>query len=267
MELTDRHVVVTGSGSGIGRALARRFAAEGARGVVVADLDQRSAVAVAEEIGGLAVETDVSREADIQALAARARADYGPIDLFCSNAGVPGPGGGPEGSDEEWQRAWAVNVMAHVWAARAVLPEMVQRGEGYLLSTASAAGLLTQVSALAYSATKHAAVAVAEWLAINYADAGIRVSCLCPQGVRTPMLDLALEADPVGSAPLLAERVIDPEDVAEAVVAGIREETFLILPHAKVADYMALRGAQHERWLKGMRRLLRQAREAAPRSD
>jgi NAD(P)-dependent dehydrogenase (short-subunit alcohol dehydrogenase family) len=157
--------------------------------------------------------------------------------------------------------------MAHVWAARAVLPEMVKRGDGYLLSTASAAGLLTQVSALAYSATKHAAVAVAEWLAINYADAGIRVSCLCPQGVRTPMLELALEQDPVGSAPLLAERLIDPEDVAEAVVAGLRAETFLILPHAKVADYIALRGAQHERWLKGMRRLVREARDAATRGQ
>ena len=265
MELTDRHVVVTGAGSGIGRALARRFAAEGARGVVVADLDQGSAAAVAEEIGGLAVTADVSREVEIQALVARARDEYGEIDLFCSNAGVPGPGGGPEGLNEEWQRTWEVNVMAHVWAARAVLPEMVKRGEGYLLSTASAAGLLTQVSALAYSATKHAAVAVAEWLAINYADAGIKVSCLCPQGVRTPMLDLALEHDPIGSAPLLAERLIDPEDVAQAVVTGLREETFLILPHAKVADYMALKGAQHERWLKGMRRLVREARTGVQR--
>lgn len=266
MELIDRHVVVTGAGSGIGHALARRFAAEGARGVVVADLDQRSAAVVAEEIGGLAVAADVSREADIQALVARSRGEYGPIDLFCSNAGVPGPPGGPEGSNDEWQRTWEVNVMAHVWAARAVLPEMVERGEGHLLSTASAAGLLTQVSALAYSATKHAAVAVAEWLAINYAEAGIKVSCLCPQGVRTPMLDLALE-DPIGSAPLLAEQVIDPDDVAEAVVAGLREERFLILPHPQVAEYMALKGAQPDRWLRGMRRLVREAREAAQRGQ
>jgi NAD(P)-dependent dehydrogenase (short-subunit alcohol dehydrogenase family) len=266
MEVTDRHVVVTGAGSGIGRALARRFAAEGARGVVVADLDHQSAAAVAGEIGGLAVATDVSREADIQTLVSRAKAEYGPIDLFCSNAGVPGPPGGPEGPDEGWQQTWEVNVMAHVWAARALLPEMVERGEGYLLSTASAAGLLTQISALAYSATKHAAVAVAEWLAISYADAGIKVSCLCPQGVRTPMLDLALE-DPIGAAPLLAEQLLDPEDVAEAVVAGLREESFLILPHPKVADHMALKGAQPERWLRGMRRLLRQAREAEAGGD
>ena len=242
--------------------MARRFAAEGARAVVVADLDERAAASVAEEIGGLAVPTDVSREADIRALVRQAEAAHGPIDLFCSNAGIAGPAGGPEASDSEWQRTWEINVMAHVLAARALLPGMVERGEGYLLSTASAAGLLTQVSALAYSATKHAAVAVAEWIAINYADAGIKVSCLCPQGVRTPMLDLALE-DPIGAAPLLAEQLLDPEEVAEAVVAGIRAESFLILPHPRVADHMALKGAQPERWLNGMRRLVRQAREAA----
>ena len=183
----------------------------------------------------------------------------GPIDLFCSNAGVPGPAGGPEGSDEDWQRTWEINTMAHIWAARAVLPDMLARGEGYLLSTASAAGLLTQVGAMAYSVTKHAAVAVAEWLAITYGDAGIKVSCLCPQGVRTPMLDTALE-DPIGAAPLLAEGLLEPEDVAEAVVAGIRTEQFLILPHEAVARHMALKASQPERWLKGMRRLVREAR-------
>jgi NAD(P)-dependent dehydrogenase (short-subunit alcohol dehydrogenase family) len=265
MEVADRHVVVTGAGSGIGRALARRFAADGARAVVVADIDQASAVAVAEEIGGLAIPTDVSKDAAIQALVSQARAENGPIDLFCSNAGIGGPPGGPEASDDEWQRIWEINVMAHVWAARAVLPEMVERGEGYLLSTASAAGLLTQVSALAYSVTKHAAVAVAEWLSITYGDAGIKVSCLCPQGVRTPMLDLALQ-DPIGSAPLLAEKLVDPEDVADAVVVGLREERFLILPHPKVAGYMALKATQPDRWLRGMRRVLREAQEAARQS-
>jgi NAD(P)-dependent dehydrogenase (short-subunit alcohol dehydrogenase family) len=153
--------------------------------------------------------------------------------------------------------------MAHVWAARAMLPEMITRGEGYLLSTASAAGLLTQVSALAYSITKHAAVALAEWLSITYADAGIKVSCLCPQAVRTPMLELALE-DPIGAAPLLAGGLIEPEDVAAAVVAGIRDERFLILPHEDVAHHMALKGSQPERWLKGMRRIVRQARAQTP---
>jgi NAD(P)-dependent dehydrogenase (short-subunit alcohol dehydrogenase family) len=261
MELAGRHVIITGGAGGIGRALARASAAEGARAVVVADLDGQAAQAVAQEIGGLALETDVGQEEQIKALVVRAREANGPIDLFCSNAGIAGPGGGPEASDDQWQRTWETNAMAHVWAARALLPEMVARGEGYLLSTASAAGLLTQVSALAYSATKHAAVAIAEWLAINYADAGIKVSCLCPQGVRTPLLDLALE-DPVGAAPLLAEGVLEPEDVAAAVIDGIREERFLILPHEAVARHMALKAAQPERWLSGMRRLVRQAREA-----
>ena len=261
MELADRHVVVTGAGSGIGRAAARRFAAEGARAVVVADLDEAAAEAVAGEFGGTALRTDVSKPAEIEALVARARDAHGPIDLFFSNAGVAGPGGGPEAPDAEWQLTWEVNVMAHVWAARAVLPAMLERGEGYLLSTASAAGLLTQVSALAYSATKHAAVSVAEWLAIAYGDAGIKVSCLCPQGVRTPMLDLALE-DPVGAAPLLAEGVLEPEDVAEAIVAGLRAESFLILPHPAVAEHLAIKATQPERWLKGMRRLVRDARAA-----
>jgi NAD(P)-dependent dehydrogenase (short-subunit alcohol dehydrogenase family) len=262
MELTGKHVVVTGAGSGIGRACARRFASEGAR-VVVADLNLEPVEAVAQEIGGLAVQTDVGRESAIKDLIARARDTGGPIDLFFSNAGVPGPPGGPEAPDDELQATWEVNVMAHIWAARELVPEMVERGDGYLLSTASAAGLLTQVSALAYSITKHAAVALAEWLSITYADAGIKVSCLCPQAVRTPMLELALE-DPIGAAPLLAGGLIEPEDVAAAVVEGVRDERFLILPHADVAGYLALKGAEPERWLRGMRRLVREARAQAP---
>lgn len=250
-------MVVTGAASGIGRALARRFAQEGARGVVVADLNLDGARSVAEEFGGLAVGVDVSRPEEIHKLVTRAEEWVGPIDLFFSNAGIGGPNGGPEGSDEEWELTWKINVMAHVWAAQAVLPGMVQRGEGYLCSTASAAGLLTQVGALAYSATKHAAVAVAEWLSITYGDAGIKVSCLCPQGVRTPMLDLALE-DPIGAAPLVAEGLLEPEEVAEATMSGIREERFLILPHPAVADYMAIKATQNERWLRGMRRLRRE---------
>jgi NAD(P)-dependent dehydrogenase (short-subunit alcohol dehydrogenase family) len=259
MELAERNVVITGAGSGIGRAVAQRFAAERPRTIVVADLDLPSAEATARDVGGVAVHVDVGRESSIRELVERAREAGGPIDLFFSNAGIPGPAGGPDAPDEEWQRTWEINTMAHIWAARAVLAEMVQRGDGYLLSTASAAGLLTQVGAMAYSVTKHAAVAVAEWLAITYGEAGVKVSCLCPQGVRTPMLDLALE-DPIGAAPLLAEGLLEPDDVAEAVVAGIREERFLILPHAKVADYMAFKAGQPDRWIGGMRRLVRDAR-------
>jgi NAD(P)-dependent dehydrogenase (short-subunit alcohol dehydrogenase family) len=262
VELADKHVVVTGAGSGIGRALARRFAADGAR-VVVADLHADSTAAIATEIGALAVPTDVGHEAEIRALIDRARDEYGPIDLFFSNAGIPGPGGGPEADDSQWLQTWEINVMSHVWAARALLPEMVARGEGYIASTASAAGLLTQVSAAAYSVTKHAAVAFAEWLAIVYGDQGIKVSVLCPQGVRTPMLDHALADDPVGSAPLVAGGLIEPEEVAEAVVAGLRAESFLILPHPVVADHLALKATQPERWLRGMRRLLRDAQSTA----
>jgi NAD(P)-dependent dehydrogenase (short-subunit alcohol dehydrogenase family) len=261
VELAGKHVVVTGAASGIGRACATRFAQEGAR-VVLADRDEARVQAVAQEIGAMAVAADVSREADIVALIAAAVERHGPIDLFFSNAGVPGPGGGPEAPDDELQLTWEINVLAHVWAARALVPAWLERGEGYLLSTASAAGLLTQVSAMAYSITKHSAVALAEWLSITYGDAGIKVSCLCPQGVRTPMLDTALE-DPIGAAPLLAGGLLEPEDVAAVVVAGVRDERFLILPHEDVADYMALKGTQPERWLKGMRRIVRQAREGA----
>jgi NAD(P)-dependent dehydrogenase (short-subunit alcohol dehydrogenase family) len=261
VELAGKHVVVTGAASGIGRACAARFVAEGAR-VVAADRDQARVRAVGEEIGALAVGADVSRESEITALIAAAQEHHGPIDLFFSNAGVAGPGGGPEAPDAALQETWEINVLAHVWAARALLPAWLDRGEGYLLSTASAAGLLTQVSALAYSITKHAAVALAEWLSITYGDAGIKVSCLCPQGVRTPMLDVALE-DPIGAAPLLAGGVMEPDEVAAVVVEGVRDERFLILPHAEVANHMALKGAQPERWLKGMRKLVRQAREAS----
>jgi NAD(P)-dependent dehydrogenase (short-subunit alcohol dehydrogenase family) len=261
VELAGKHVVITGAGSGIGRACATRFAAEGAR-VVVSDRDRDRLAIVAAEIDARPVPADVSREVEIQALVAAAR-DRGEIDLFFSNAGVAGPPGGPEAPDAELQLTWEINVMAHVWAARALLPAWTERGSGYLVSTASAAGLLTQVSALGYSMTKHAAVAVAEWLSIVYADAGIKVSCLCPQAVRTPLLDVALE-DPVGAAPLLAGGLLEPHQVADAVVAGIRDERFLILPHEDVAKHLALKGAQPERWLNGMRRLVRQARGQAP---
>jgi NAD(P)-dependent dehydrogenase (short-subunit alcohol dehydrogenase family) len=262
MQITGRHVVVTGGGGGIGGALARRLDAEGARAVVVADRDLASASAVADEIGGLAVQFDAGREDGVKALIAQAVETNGSIDIFISNAGVPGGLGGPEVPDELWDEAWRVNVMAHVWASRALLPDMLERGEGYLVNTASAAGLLTQVSSLVYSVTKHAAVSLAEWLAIEYGESGIRVSCICPQGVRTPMLEAAMD-EPASAAALLAGGVIEPDEVAEAVVRGIDEERLLILPHEEVAGFMALKGSEPERWIAGMRRLVRNARAGA----
>jgi len=263
MELRDRHIVLTGAGSGIGRALAARFASEEPRALVLCDLDRGTAEDVADALGASAAAADVGRPGEVERLIAEAESQHGPIDVYFSNAGVAGPPWLADTDDEEWTRTWEVNVMAHVRAARLLAPRMAERGEGYLVSTASAAGLLTQVSAAAYSVTKHAAVALAEWIAVNYGDAGVRVSCLCPQAVRTPMLELALEKDPVGAVPLLAGGVLEPEEVAEAVVAGMRDERFLILPHAVVGDYLALKGTQPERWLGGMRKMLREARARA----
>jgi NAD(P)-dependent dehydrogenase (short-subunit alcohol dehydrogenase family) len=254
MELRDSHVVVTGAASGIGRALALAFAEEGAR-VVVADLDAGGAAAVAGETGGLGLRADVSREDDIKRLISDAEAANGPIDLFFSNAGVPGPGGGPEAPDDAWRQTWDVNVMSHIWAARALLPGMLERGDGYLVNTASAAGLLTHVAAMPYAVTKHAAVAVAEWLSINYADSGVKVSCLCPQAVRTPMMMATVE-DSSGDSVLASGDMIEPEEVAAVAIEAIRDERFLILPHPEVAKYMAVKAGEPERWLAGMRRLL-----------
>jgi NAD(P)-dependent dehydrogenase (short-subunit alcohol dehydrogenase family) len=250
MQLRDSVVVVTGGAGGIGRALCRRFAKEGARGVVVADVDAAGARAVADEIGGHAVPADVGVEADVVRLVEAATAASGPIDLFCSNAGIAVEGG-VEVPDADWRRIWDVNVQAHVYAARAVLPGMVARGRGYLLQTASAAGLLTQLGSAPYAVTKHAAVALAEWLAITYAGAGIKVSCLCPQGVRTEMLRQATG----GIAEMLEATALEPEAVADAVVAGLAEERFLILPHAEVAEYFRRKAGDYDRWLRGMGRL------------
>lgn len=250
MQLQDKVIVVTGGARGIGAALCRRFAAEGARGIVVADQDADGARTVATEVGGLAVGVDVAVEADVLRLVAEASLRYGPIDLFCSNAGI-GTGGGVDAPDADWQRTWDVNVMAHVFAARAVLPEMLSRGQGYLLATASAAGLLTQIGSAPYSVTKHAAVALAEWLSITHGAAGIKVSCLCPQGVETAMLREA--PGPIGA--MLRSNALTAEAVAEAVVAGLAEERFLILPHPEAADYFRHKADDYDRWIRGMRRL------------
>jgi len=260
VEVRNRHIVITGAAGGIGGALARRFAEEQPSHLVLADRDIEGARAIAEPLGAHAVELDAGEERSVIALIDEATAAGGAVDIFISNAGVGGAMGGPEAPEEAWDEAWRVNVMAHVWASRALLPQMLERGEGYLINTASAAGLLTQVSSLVYSVTKHAAVALAEWMSIEYAERGVRVSCICPQGVRTPMLELAME-DAAGAAALTAGGLIEPEDVADAVLAGIRDERMLILPHENVAGFMALKGSDPERWLRGMRRIVRGARE------
>ena len=250
MKLQDKIVVVTGGGNGIGRALCRRFAAEGAKAVVVADIEREAARQVAVEIGGWDFEVNVAEESEIQALVDQVLKKYGQIDLFCSNAGI-----GVEGDacvpDREWTRIWNINVMAHVYAARAVLPGMLARKEGYLLQTVSAAGLLTQIGSAPYAVTKHAALALAEWLAITYGDQGLKVSALCPQGVKTRMLENA----EFGGGTFLLEGALEPEQVAEAVVKGLDEEHFLILPHPEVLEYMRRKSGDYDRWLKGMRRL------------
>jgi NAD(P)-dependent dehydrogenase (short-subunit alcohol dehydrogenase family) len=250
MFIADKVVVVTGGGNGIGAALCRRFAAEGAKAVVVADIDDGSAQRVAAAIGGLGVRTDVTRELDLQRLAADVASRYGAIDLFCSNAGIA-VDGGEETPDSEWQRCWDVNVMAHVLAARAVLPGMLKRGEGYLLQTVSAAGLLTHIHSATYAVTKHASLAFAEWLAMAYGDRGIRVSALCPQGVRTDMLRRAAS----GGRTFLLDSALEPEQVADAVVKGLAAERFLILPHPEVAEYFSRKGTDYDRWIRGMRKL------------
>jgi NAD(P)-dependent dehydrogenase (short-subunit alcohol dehydrogenase family) len=250
MTVKDKVVVVTGGAEGIGRALCRRFAAEGARTIVVADINAAGATAVADEIGGWAVPTNVSREADILRLVGAVTQKCGHIDLFCSNAGIIVEGG-VDTPDNDWQTIWSVNVLAHLYAARAVLPGMLARGSGYLLQTVSAAGLLSQIGSAPYAVTKHAALALAEWLAITHGDQGIRVSVLCPQGVRTNML---LRPRPGGESFLLAG-ALEPEQVAEAAVQGLADERFLILPHPEVAEYFRRKASDYDRWLRGMRRL------------
>lgn len=251
MEVKDKIVVVTGAASGIGKALAQKFAQEGAKCVVCADLNVDGAMATAEEIGGVSFAVNVGIEAEIKNLIDHVEAEIGPIDLFCSNAGILTTGG-VEAPNEEWQRIWDINVMSHVWAARHVVPLMSARGGGYLLNTASAAGLLNQVGAAPYGVTKHAAVGLAEWLAMTHADDGIGVSVLCPQAVRSEMTRGHEESVAA------LDGMLEPEPVAQACVDAIRDERFLVLPHPQVLDYMRMKTADYDRWLGGMRKLNRQ---------
>ena len=249
MELKGCVAVITGGASGIGRALCQRFAAEGARGIVVSDVNADGAAAVAAEVKGISIPCDVADERQVIELVRRAEEAFGGIDLFCSNAGIATKGG-IEASDADWERNWQIHLMAHVYAARAAVPGMLKRGRGYLLQTASAAALLTEMGSAPYSVTKHAALAFSEWLWIQYKDSGIGVSCLCPMGVTTDML--AAEDPHVAYLRLTA---VTPEHVAEEVVKGLREEQFLILPHPEVREFYRYRATDTDRWLAGMRRL------------
>lgn len=250
--MTAQGVVVTGAGNGIGRAIATRMAAEGAR-VVVNDLDAAAAAAVATTIGGVAVPGDAATESGVEALIEAATKELGTIDVYFANAGIGGGTGLLETSDDQWARAFDVNVMAHVRAARLLVPGWVERGGGRFVTTASAAGLVMEIGSVPYSVTKHAAVAFAEWLAVTYGDAGVVAQCLCPQGVRTAMLESAGGQDAVASI----DGILEPEQVAAIVWDALQDNRFLILPHPQVQDYYALRATNTDRWLGGMRKLKR----------
>jgi NAD(P)-dependent dehydrogenase (short-subunit alcohol dehydrogenase family) len=275
VEIANRVAVVTGGASGIGRSICLALADAGAAGVVVADVDAEGAAKVAAQIESaghlaLAVPADVSREADVQALVARTEEALGPVDLFFSNAGII-VAGGVEVADDAWSRIWSINVQSHIYVARALLPGMLARGQGYLVITASAAGLLTQLGSAPYAVTKHAAVALAEWLSITYGERGLSVSALCPQAVTsnlaaTSRRELGEEAALAGTAPAdigatrggaqaAVDGVLEPDQVAAVVLAAVRDEQFLILPHPEVATYERRRAEDRERWLRGMRRL------------
>ncbi len=249
MQLSGKTAIVTGGAHGIGRALSLRFAMEGAR-VAVADIDATAAKNTATSIGGDAYTIDVSNEAEVRKFVDDVTARHGRVDLFCSNAGIFIEGG-IDAPDAAWDRIFDINFKAHLYAARAVLPQMAARGDGYILNVVSAAGLLTQVGSALYAVTKHSALALAEWIAMEYGDAGIRVSCVCPQGVRTRML----LGDDGEKDSFLKAGSVSPEEVADAVVKGLAEEKFLILPHPEVLTFFQRKAADYDRWLRGMRRL------------
>ncbi len=262
MEVKDRVVVVTGAGRGIGAALCHRFANEGAHLVVVSDCDERAAVEVAAAVGSraMAVRCDVANELDVQHLVEQSISSGGRIDIFCSNAGITVKGG-LESLNSDWQRMWDVNVMSRLFAARAVIPHMLERGEGYLVHTASAAGVMTEIGSASYSVTKHADVAMAEWLSVCYGRSGIRVSCVCPLGVETDMLD---DSDPIHR--YLHLHAISADEAAGAVIEGIQKELFLILPHPQVLDFFRLKTEDYDRWLRGMQRLRQKLTRAEAKS-
>ncbi|GMR01817.1 MAG: SDR family oxidoreductase [Acidimicrobiia bacterium] len=253
MNIREKVILITGGAGGIGAAMARRFNSAGAGMIVVTDIDARGAQAVAESVGGEGIALDVTNEDQTRSVIEHVEASYGRIDLLCLNAGIP-TDGSIDAPNVAWQRTWEVNVMAHVYATRHALPGMLDRGAGYILTTASAAGLLTNIGAAPYSVTKHAAVALAEWLAVTYGQRGITVSCLCPMFVDTPMLD-AFGGHTAEMQSWVHELAISAEDVADAVAEGIVEERFLILPHPIVGQYFRRKATDYDRWIAGMQDL------------
>ena len=252
MELQDKIVVITGAGSGIGRALAVRFHAQGAKKIVAVDINLNNAHVTADMVNGVAMRADVAIEGDILRVIQETEDNVGAIDLFCSNAGVA-IGESLDSPNSQWQASWDINVMSHVYAARHLVPRMVARGGGYFLNTSSAAGLLNQIGGSAYGVTKHAAVGFGEWLAIHHKHEGIKVSMLCPQAVRTPMT--AVDNDAIAAA--ASNGMIEPEELANCVVEELRKESFLILPHAIVLEYMRNKTSNYDRWIGGMNKLMR----------
>jgi NAD(P)-dependent dehydrogenase (short-subunit alcohol dehydrogenase family) len=252
MELKGKVVVITGGTGGIGRAMAKAFLAEGARAVMLADLNAEAVAAAARQIGCDGTACDVTQESQVQDLVRLTEQKYGPIDLFCSNAGASGTGVLTDAANEVWQKQWELHVMSHLYAARAVLPSMIARGSGYLLNTASAAGLLAAMGSGPYSVTKAAAVKLAEFLSITHGDEGIKVSVLCPQGVNTAMAPRSLGDGQT-------DGIIEPEQLAQTVVDTLREERFYVLPHPEVREYVRRKGEDVDRWLGGMRRLRRKS--------
>jgi NAD(P)-dependent dehydrogenase (short-subunit alcohol dehydrogenase family) len=248
MDIAGKNILITGAASGIGKAMAQRFHAEGAAKLFLADLNEAALREVAQPLGADFCPCNVGLEHDVLGMIKRAEAALGHIDLLCNNAGIS-VRGGPEVETSDWQRIWDINLMAHVWASRAALPAMLARGDGYILNTASAAGLLSQIGSAPYAVTKHAAVAFAEWLSITYGDRGIKVSVLCPQAVRTAMT--AGNEDGVASV----DGMMEPEVLCDTVVKTLREESFLVLPHDEVRTYIQRKTSDYDRWLKGMRRL------------
>lgn len=248
MKIKDKIILVTGGANGIGKGLCERFAIEGARKIIVTDIDIEKANAVASSINGVAYKLNVADESEVQNVVKDVLEKYGRIDLVVSNAGIGGEEGCLEVSNQSWQNIWEINVLSHLYLSRAVFPSMLERSEGYFLITASAAGLLTYPTAAPYSVTKHAAVSLAEYLSYSYADKGIKVSCLCPQGVKTDLI-----ATPEGEPEnfLMAE-AIEVEECAEAVVKGLESETFLILPHTEVAEYVVKKVSNYDKWLSWM---------------